>query len=288
MHGAGEITVHHHGVGAVYFRRGANADRAFALEMNFFHRFVEQDFHAATLGHAGHGVADFRATTDGVKHAVLVFKEGQNRKQTGTAERRHAEVFRLEAKREAHALIAEEAFQIRVNALMRAEHREHFQQARREQIAPAVVGLFETGFHRDHLRAVLIEKAREARRIRRGEAADFPLHAGEVRRGIHLAARAKENAILRIEADEFDLVAQVGAGHLKNFLQHARVEKERGADIESVIAQFETAGASAESVGAFENFHPHPGGGEENGAGQPAGAGTDDDDFFAHGRGEVG
>ena len=60
---------------------------------NFFHRLVEQNFHAATLGHARHRVTDFCAAADGVKHAVLVFEEGENREQARAAERRHAKIF---------------------------------------------------------------------------------------------------------------------------------------------------------------------------------------------------
>ena len=105
--------------------RGAHADRAPAFEEHFLDRLIRADLDAEPLGHARHRRGHRGATADRMEDAVFVFEERENREQARAAERRHAEIFRLEGEREADARVAKEAAEIGVDRLMRPEHRKH-------------------------------------------------------------------------------------------------------------------------------------------------------------------
>ena len=119
-----------------------------------------------------------------MEDAVLVFEERKDREQARAAERRHAEVFRLEGEREADARVAEEAAEIGVQRLMRAKHREHLQQAQVDEVLPAEERRLEARLHALELGAILVEEAAEARRVARRDRGDLLLHARDVRRRV--------------------------------------------------------------------------------------------------------
>ena len=73
--------------------------------------FIEWDLDAHPLRHARHRRRHRGAAADRMKNAVLVFEKGENREQARAAERRHAEVFRLEGKRQTNARVGKEAAQ---------------------------------------------------------------------------------------------------------------------------------------------------------------------------------
>ena len=80
LHGPGEISVHHHGIGGLGAARRADSDRASAGEEDFFNRFVEADFHTEALRDAGHGSGDRGASANRMINAVFVFEEAQDAK----------------------------------------------------------------------------------------------------------------------------------------------------------------------------------------------------------------
>ena len=184
LHGAGEVGVHHDRVRSFHAGCGAHADGAAALEEDFLDRLVGPDLDAESLGDARHRRRDRGATADRMKDAVFVFEEGENREQARAAERRHAEVFRLEGKRQANAVIAKEASEIGVHRLMRTEHRQHLEQAHVDEVLPAEERRLEARLHPRELGAVFVEKTAEARRVVRRDRGDLLLHARDVGRRI--------------------------------------------------------------------------------------------------------
>ena len=57
----------------------------------------------------------------------------------------------------------------------------------------------------------------------------------------------------------------------EDFFEHARIEKERRAEIELVAVRLDARRAPADDGKAFEDFHAHARGREENGRGKTAG-----------------
>ena len=74
--------------------------------------------------------------------------------------------------------------------------------------------------------------------------------------------------------------AQRRAGGGEDFLEHARVEKERRAEIELEAVRLDRRSASADGRESLEHFHFHSRRGEENGRSEAAGTGADDNDVF--------
>ena len=221
FHRAGEIGVDDNRVGAMRALGGANADGAFAGEEDLFDGLVQADFHAQPFGHAGHRGGEGGAAADGMKDAVFVFQEGKNREQARTAERRHAEIFRLKAKRQAHTVVGEESFQVGIHRLMRTQHGEHLEQAGLHQVLPAQEGAFQARLHERELGAVLVEETAEAGSVIRRKRGNLPLHRRYVRRAVQFAARPELDPVLRIQPHHFDFGAEAGSGGLEDFLQHA-------------------------------------------------------------------
>ena len=77
-----------------------------------------------------------------------------------------------------------------------------------------------------------VEEAAEARRVAGRDGGDLLFHACDVGRGIDRAAAAEDDAVLRIEPHHFHLGAERRAGGGEDFLEHARVEEKRGAEVE--------------------------------------------------------
>ena len=282
FHRAGEVGVDDHGIGAMRPGTGADANRPATSEDDFFDWFVEEDFHAEPLRDASHRGSDGRAAADGMEHAVFVLKKAENAEQARAAEGRHAEVFRLETERQAHALVLEETLEVGVHRLMRAEHREHFQEAGVNQILPAEKGRLEARLHGGELAPVLVEEAAEAGRVSGGESGDLLLHLDDVWRAIELSTGTELNAILRVEPDHLDFVAQARARRSKDFLEHARVEEERRPEVEFVPVRLDARRAPADDGEALDDFNFHASRSQKYGGGESARAGAYDDGFFRH------
>ena len=93
LHGAGEIGIEDDRIRPVEPFPRAQADRAPPFDHHFLDRLIEVNLHAHPARHPGERGRDRAATTDGMKDAVLVFEEGENREETRAAEGRHAEIF---------------------------------------------------------------------------------------------------------------------------------------------------------------------------------------------------
>ena len=166
---------------------------------------------------------------------------------------------------------------------MRAEHRQHLEQARMEKIAPAMERRLKARLHARELGAVFLHEPVETRRVARCDGGDLPLHFRDVRRGVDLPAAAGDDAVLRIEPLHFHLRPERGAGGGEDFLQHARIKEKGRAEVELEAIGLDGRRAPADGREALEDFHFHARSREEDGRGESAGPCADDDDVFAHG-----
>ena len=167
---------------------------------------------------------------------------------------------------------------------MRTEHRQHLEQAGLHQVLPAEEGAFEARLHAARAWC----GSRRGNRRKPGASAGASAAicrsiAGNVRRAVEFAARAKLNPILRIEPHHFDLAPQAGAGGSEDFIQHARVKEESRPEIELVAVRLDARGAPADEGQTFEDFYAHARGREQNGRSQSARASADDESLFSHG-----
>ena len=113
---------------------------------------------------------------------------------------------------------------------------------------------FQARLHQRELGAVLGEEPAEARRVGGRELGDLLFHPRDVRCAIHFAARAEDDAILRIKPDHFNFAAQFRAADPENFLEHARVEKKSRAEIKLVAVRLDAGGASADDGQALDDL----------------------------------
>ncbi len=116
---------------------------------------------------------------------------------------------------------------------MGAQVGKKLEQLRIKEIAPAGEGGFEGGLHQAQLAAIVGQVAFETVRILRRDLPDLFLHPRHVGGAIEGGAIAENDAVLRVEPDQFEFVLQGSAGGLEDFVQHARVEEEGGTDIEA-------------------------------------------------------
>ena len=262
----------------LHARRRAHADRAPAFEEHFLDGRVEADFHAEPLRDPRHRRGDGRAAADRMEDAVFVFEKREDREKARAAERRHAEVFRLKGERQADARVAEEAAEIGVQRLMRPEHRQHLQQARIDEVLPAEEGRLEARLHARELGAVLRPGSGGSPARRR---ARWPRSA---------APSARCRAWRRISPPPPNMMRYCGSSRTistssrsdvpaagEDFLQHPRVEEKRRAEVELEAVRLDRRSAPADGRQPLEDFHLHARGGEQDGGGEAAGAGADDD-----------
>jgi hypothetical protein len=95
------------------------------------------------------------------------------------------------------------------------------------------------------------------------ERGDLLLHPRHVGCRIDLRAVGESDPILRIEPHHFHLGTQGRAGGGEDFLQHARIEEEGGAGIESETVLFDRRCAPADRRHSLQPFHFQPGGGQQ-------------------------
>src|SRR5690349_4568856 len=88
---------------------------------------------------------------------------------------------------------------------------------------------------------------------------DLALHFGNVRRGINLAACAELNAVLRIESDELDLVAQARADSAEYFIEDSWIEKKCRSEIETITLGLDRGGAAADKWQSLKDAHSRAG-----------------------------
>ena len=279
-HGASKVGVDHDGPGPLDAGRRPNANRSPALKNDLLHRLVKPDLHAKTLRDTRHRRRHRRATADRMKYPVFVLNKGKNRKEARTAKRRHPEILRLKRKREPHALITKEAFQIGIQRLMGTQHGKHLQQTLVEQIPPSKERSLQTGLHAPELGAILIDKTTESRRVARNDRRNLPLHAPEIRCRIQLATLAENDPIVGIEPDKVDLVAQARSRRAQDFVKHTRVEKKRRTQIESEPVSLNRRRPAAQDRTPLKHCNLQPGTGKQDGRGQTSRTSSD----YDHGR----
>jgi hypothetical protein len=141
-----------------------------------------------------------------------------------------------------------------------------------------VVGHFEARFHGRHFRAVFRKETGETRCVRRRNTADFPFHFRHVRGGVNPSSRAKERAILRIQPDQFEFLAQARAGNLKDFVEDPVLKKNGLADVDLEISVCLSSGSAADSRAPLKKLHSYARRRDENGGREPARPGADDND----------
>ncbi len=110
---------------------------------------------------------------------------------------------------------------------MRAQHRQKLKKTRRQDIAPARKCVFETGLHQRELAPVVIQKPAKPLGVVRRDGPDLPFHFLPLGRAIEGSALAEDEAVLRIEPNEFYLSGEGGAGGPQNLIEHAWIEKKR-------------------------------------------------------------
>ena len=107
---------------------------------------------------------------------------------------------------------------------------------------------------------------------------DRALHPVEVRRGVQRAPGAEDQAVLRVEPDEFHLLPQVPADGLEDRRQDLGVQEERRADVEPKPVRLQGRRAPTHLRLAFEHGHAQARLRQQHGGRQAAGPGPDDHD----------
>lgn len=95
-HRTGKVGIHDHGISAVNTLTRAHSNSALICEEQLFDRLVQPDLDTHALRDTGESGSDCAAAADGMENAVFVLEEREDREKAGTAEGRHAEIFRLE------------------------------------------------------------------------------------------------------------------------------------------------------------------------------------------------
>ena len=170
----------------------------------------------------------------GMEDAVLVLEKAQDGEQARAAERRHADIFGLEREREPNARIGEVAPQIAVDRGEGAQLRQGAQHLRGDEVAQAVERALEDRPESVQLGPVLGQETAQLAGIVRGYPGDLRSQPLRVGRHVERVALLEDDPIQRIEAPQLDMPVQVLAAGGKNLLQHPRVEKEGGAEVEMV------------------------------------------------------
>ena len=106
-HGARKIGIHYNRIGFVLARSGPNAGRLTSFDQDLLGRFVQSDFNAELLADPAERSGYRAAAAHWMIDTVLVFEKGKNGEETGAFEGRHAQVFRLKRKCQAHPLVIE-------------------------------------------------------------------------------------------------------------------------------------------------------------------------------------
>ncbi len=155
--------------------------------------------------HRGHHRA---ASAARMPDAELVLDERQDAEQAGAAERRHAEIFALERKRQPHTLVLEVAGKVPVQRLMRPQAGKRFQHAGPQQVEHAVERRFQSRLKGFQLGAVVVHESAQGVGVPRIEPGDFARHFGHVGGGADLAALFEQQPVLRIDAQQLNLAAE--------------------------------------------------------------------------------
>ena len=279
-HGIGEVGVDDDGVGFEGALRGADAAGLAFFDQHLFDGLVKEDFDAHVPRNASHGRGNGTAAANRMKDAVLILEEAEDGEERGAAEGAHPQVLGLEAEAEADALVLEVAAEIAVEGGPWLQEREKLQHLRLEEVGPGFEGGLQKGQEAGEFLAIAGEEAAEGLGVVGGDAGDLGFHALDVGRGIDLAARAEDEAVLRIEAVHGDLAIEVVAGVREDFFENAGVEEEGRADVEFVAVLREGGGAAADAIVLFDDGDSDAGAGEKHGGGEASGASAYDDDVF--------
>ena len=229
---------------------------------------------------ASHRLGDRAATTYGMKDAVFILQERENAEQTGAGERRHTEILGLEAEAEANAFIFEIAAQVRIERAPRAQERQQLEHVKLGQVSPALEGRLQKRCKFLELVAIVTEEALEAACVARAKLCDRALHSLEVWGCQQFSARAEDQPVLGIQPVHGDLFIEVSAGGSKDFAQYPGIKKEGWPGIELKTVALHGGGAAADNLSAFHDGYIDARSLQQNGSGQSARTGPDNNDFL--------
>ncbi len=284
-HGAGEVGVDDQGIGLVNARSRSHAHGAPALEENLLDLVVERDRGTQVLGGPRHHRGDCPAAAQRMKDAVLVLEEREDREEARAIERRHPQVFRLERHRQPDPRVVEIAAELAVEREPGPEQGKDLQELGREQVAPAQEGRFEDAPELVHLDPIVGQEPRKLAGVAGRERGDRLFHPGDVGRGLELASAAEDEMILRIEPDHRHLGVQISADGGEDRFEHPGIEEEGRPQVKAEAILADRRGPPADPRLALQHGHLVTGPGQQHGAGQAAGARTDDDNPFRSGHG---
>ena len=276
-HGLGEVGVYHHGIGAVFADGGAGADRAPTLEDDLLDRRAGLDLHAHLGRHPRHGAHHRTAAALRMKHAVLVFHEGQDGEEARAAERRHAQVFALERKRQADARVLEVARQVAVHRLGRPQQRQRADRVELQEVEGTVESLLQHRPEGLQLAPVVLHVVGQPGGVVRRQPGDFLGHAVQVAARPDLAAAAEDQAVVRVEPDHLDLVLEPAAADREDLPQDPRIEEEGRTHVEMESVGGNGPRAAPDRIQSFEYGDVAARLGQQHRGGQAARAGADDD-----------
>ncbi len=128
---------------------------------SFFNRFIQAKIDTHVCGDLGHLLADSSTTTGWMKHAIFIFKERQNRKQTGALKRRHPQVLGLEGKGGDESRVREVATEVIGHGSPWAHPWRCLQHSRSQQVEHTVERRFQNRPEPFQLRSILIHEPNE-------------------------------------------------------------------------------------------------------------------------------
>ena len=183
-------------------------------------------------------------------------------------------------------LVLDVAGDVVVHALVRPELGQGLEHGRVEQVGRVEDGLAQDRLEHIELGAVLVDELLEAGGVFGGVRADPLGHLLEVLGGVEdqrLAALAADHqAVHRVEAGHGKVVGRFLAGGGEDLVEDVGHQEEGGAAVESEGAagglEAVLAGASADVILGFVDRDAAAAGGEQDGRGEPARAGSDDGD----------
>ena len=290
LHGLREIGIHHDRIGGQSAIGGAHRGALAALKHHLFDWLVEQDLRAQIFRNASHGPGDCTATAHGMKNAVLIFEEREDAEQTRASKGRHTEILGLEAESQAYALIFEIAFQVRIKRVPWTKERQQFQHVELGQISPAFERLLQERRELFKFVAVVTEEAMEATSVFRAQLRDGALHTLQVWCCQQFAARAEDQAVLRIEAVHRDFFIQVPACGSKYFAQYLGVKEKGWPGIELETVLLHGRCAATDDLASFHYGYVDARSLQQNSSGESSRTGPDNDDLLialAHSIGEM-
>jgi hypothetical protein len=161
----------------------------------------------------------------------------------------------LKREREADPGIAKIAGQFLIEREPGTQRWQQFEHAPRGEVAPAQERPFQTGLELLELDSVVLHEPAKGRGIGRTKCGNRLLHPLDVRGGVQLASRTENQAVLRIEPDQLQLIPQIPADCPEDRFEDLGVEEKGGAEVEPKAVPFQSRRAPAHLRLTFKHGH---------------------------------